>query len=178
MKAILTLAVCCLSLLTFAQTVPQALRIQVSYDKGGQHLEQAVETIVAVNTVGKASTVAYQAGRSITLLPGFQASQGSLFTADIKPVASRGNELSLQLKAYPNPFDESTMIDYYLPAEGKVTIVIIDAQGKIINQLIKDENQSAGKHQIEWNATALKAGMYVPIIEHNQKKVVGRLVKK
>ncbi|SOD95064.1 T9SS type A sorting domain-containing protein [Spirosoma fluviale] len=154
------------------------MRVLVSYDKGGQHLEQAVETIVAANTVGKTSTVAYQAGRSITLLPGFQASQGSLFTADIKPVTSGGNELSLQLKAYPNPFDESTMIDYYLPADGKVTIVITDAQGKVISQLMKDENQAAGKHQIEWNSTALKAGMYIPVIEHNQKKAVGRLVKK
>lgn len=178
MKLILTLAGCCLSLLTLAQTVPQSIRIQLSYEKGGQHLEQAVETIEAVNVIGKTSAVAYQAGHAITLLPGFQARQGSLFTADIKPVVNAAAEFALQLKAYPNPFDQSTMIDYYLPTDGKVTITVLDAQGKIVNQLTKDEHQLAGKHQIEWKPTSINAGIYMPVIESNQKRIIGRLIKK
>ncbi|AUD05067.1 hypothetical protein CWM47_26420 [Spirosoma pollinicola] len=177
MRLLLTLTGCCLSLLTFAQTTPQSLRIQLNYEKSGQYLEQAVETIEAVNTVGTTSTVAYQAGRSITMLPGFNAKSGSLFTADIKPVVSKTSEVSLQLKAYPNPFQQSTTIDYYLPADGSVTLLITDAQGKVISQLIQNESQSAGKHQIEWQPTAANAGVYIPIIESNKQKAVGRLVK-
>jgi hypothetical protein len=178
MRFILTLVGCCLSLLSIAQTTPQSLRIHLSYENAGQHLEQAIETIEAVNTVGKTSTVTYEAGRSITLKPGFRVGQGGIFTAEIKPIVNKQSEVSLQVRAYPNPFEQSTIIDYYLPANGNVTIFITDAQGKVISQLLKDENQSAGNHQVEWRPTSANAGIYIPIVEVNQQKAVGRIVKK
>ena len=178
MRFLLTLIGCCLSLLTLAQKIPQSVRIQISYEKAGQHLEQAVETIEAVNTIGTRSAVTYQAGQSISLLPGFEAKNGSVFAADIKPVNNASMEVSLQLKAYPNPFEQSTMIDYYLPADGKVNLWITDAQGKVVGQLVKDENQSAGMHKAEWKPNALNAGVYIPIIESNNQKAVSRLIKK
>ncbi len=177
MKTILTLTGVCLSLVCLAQSPQKKLRIQISYEKAGQYLEQAVETIEAVNKVSSGTTVDYKAGQSITLMPGFEAKTGSLFTAEVKPVGGE-NEISLQLKAFPNPFDQSTMIDYYLPADGKVNLWITDSQGKIVGQLVTDENQSAGKHQIEWKADAVNAGVYMPIVEANQQKAVGRIVKK
>ncbi|QHW00492.1 T9SS type A sorting domain-containing protein [Spirosoma endbachense] len=177
MKLLTILAGCCLALNSQAQSPPKNLRIQLSYEKAGQYLQQAVETIEASNTIGLASTVDYKAGRSITLMAGFEAKSGSTFTANIQPVTSEG-EISLQLKAYPNPFEHSTRIDYYLPADGVVNLWVIDAQGKIVGQLIQGENQSAGKHQVEWKPSALDAGIYIPIIEANQQKVTTRIVKK
>ena len=55
---------------------------------------------------------------------------------------------------------------------------IIDAQGKVVGQLVKEENQSAGRHQIEWKPQNLDAGVYIPIIEANQQKATSRLIKK
>ncbi|QDK83081.1 T9SS type A sorting domain-containing protein [Spirosoma sp. KCTC 42546] len=177
MRLLLTFMGFCMAAFVSAQTPPKSLRIQISYEKSGQFLEQAVEMIEAVNLVSARSTVSFQAGQSIKLLPGFQAQVGSVFTADIKPVAT-GGELALQLKAFPNPFAQSTMIDYYLPADGKVNLWITDSQGKIVGQLVRDENQPAGQHRIEWKPDSLNDGVYIPVIESNQQRAVIRIVKK
>jgi hypothetical protein len=160
-----------------AQAPKENLRILISYQGSGQYLEQALETIEAINTVGTGTTVDYNAGQSVALLPGFEAKAGSVFTAEIKPVKSN-NELSLQLRAFPNPFEKSIAIDYYLPADGKVNVWITDAQGKIVGQLVDNQIQSAGQHTIEWNPDSLKAGVYMPVVEANQQKAVSRIVKK
>ena len=177
MKLILILAGCCLSLCSLAQAPKQSLRIQISYQRPGQYLEQAVETIEAVNTVGGSATVEYRAGRSVTLQPGFEAKAGSTFTATIKPVDATG-ERPLQLAAFPNPFEQTTTIEYYLPAEGSVNLWVTDAQGKVVGQLVTGENQPAGRHRIDWKAGAAASGVYIPVVEANQQKAVSRLVKK
>ena len=161
----------------FAQSPKQRLRIQINYLGSGQYLEQAVETIEATNIVNTSTTVNYNAGQSVILLPGFEAKLGSIFTADIKPVTG-GGEFSLQLKAFPNPFEQSTTIDYYLPTAGRVNLWITDSQGKTVGQLVADENQSAGQHRIEWKPDSVGTGVYVPIVESNQQKAVSRIVKK
>ena len=177
MRLILILAGCCLSLFSLAQAPKQSLRIQISYQTPGQYLEQAIETIEAVNTVGGAATVEYRAGRSVTLQPGFETKAGSTFTATIKPVDATG-ERPLQLAAFPNPFEQTTTIEYYLPADGTVNLWITDAQGKVAGQLVTGESQPAGRHRIDWKAVAVAPGVYIPVVEVNQQKAVSRLVKK
>jgi hypothetical protein len=166
-----------LSGMAYAQVPGKALRIQITYQNPGQYLEQAVETIEALNVVGKAATVEYRAGQAITLQPGFEAKPGSTFTAAIKPVNATG-ERPLQLAAFPNPFEQTTTIEYYLPAEGTVNLWIMDTQGKIVGQIVQSEKQAAGRHQIEWKAGTQTPGVYMPVVEANQQKAVGRLVKK
>jgi Secretion system C-terminal sorting domain len=177
MRLILSFLSCCLSVYSLAQVPEQALRIQISYQKPGQYLEQAIETIEAVNVVSKATTVEYRAGRSVMLRPGFEAKSGSTFTANIKPVDGTG-ERPLQLTAFPNPFEQSTTIEYYLPASGTVNLSVTDAQGKIVGYLVQGENQPAGRHQINWKPGSLSSGVYMPVIESNQQKAVSRLIKK
>ncbi len=184
MKRIYTLIAGCLLTTTVALAqAPQTLRIQISYQGAGQHLEQAVETIEAVNVVHASATVDYQAGRSVTLLPGFEARNGSTFAAFIKPVSNApssvaGSEFPLRLSAYPNPFERTTTIEYDLPAGGSVNLWIIDAQGKIVGQLVQDEVQEAGRHRLEWTPESVGPGVYMPVIESNQKRAASRLVKK
>lgn len=182
MRILLTLAGCCMAVVSMAQA-PQNLRIKLSYDGAGTHLEQAVETIEAVNVITASSTVDYQAGQSVTLLPGFEARRGSTFAAFIKPVSNApssvaGSEFPLRLSAYPNPFEQSTTIEYDLPADGKVNLFITDTQGKVVGQLVQDETQTAGRHRMEWTPAAVGPGVYIPVVESNQKRVASRLVKK
>ena len=165
-----------------AQTPKQHLRIQITYERAGQSLEQAVETIEAVNIINATTTVEYQAGQSVTLLPGFEARNGSAFTATIKPITGSTtvakSEVPLKLTAFPNPFDQATTIEYSLPADGKVNLWVTDAQGKIVGQLVQDEHQTAGKHQIEWKPQSIVSGVYMPIVEANQQRAASRLIKK
>lgn len=177
MRLILLAIGCCLSFVSTAQSIQNRLTIKISYEKAGHYSERAIETIEASNLLIKNTDVEYRAGRSITMVPGFQAQHGSTFVAYIAPVVQNG-EPTLQLAAFPNPFELSTTINYYLPADGKVNLWIIDPQGKVVAQLLRDESQSAGSHRLEWKPEAISSGMYIPIVEVNQQRVSSRLVKK
>ncbi|GAB3506053.1 hypothetical protein GCM10027341_38600 [Spirosoma knui] len=160
-----------------AQKAERSVRLHTNYNDATYRLEQAVETIEAVNTVEKIAAVDYRAGQSVTLLPGFQAKAGSRFVASIKPMNATA-ELSMRLLAYPNPFEQFTTIEYYLPADSKVNLWIADAQGKIIKQIITNVELKAGKHQVNWQPDVAAPGVYVPVIEANDQKVSGRIVRK
>ena len=60
---------------------------------------------------------------------------------------------------YPNPFNPSTTIEYYLPNNTEISIAIYDLQGRQIASLINDV-VSAGNHSIVWNANNYSSGIY------------------
>ena len=60
---------------------------------------------------------------------------------------------------YPNPFNPSTVISYQLPVNSNVTLKVCDVLGNEITTLV-DEEQSAGKYEIEFNASILPSGVY------------------
>jgi hypothetical protein len=60
---------------------------------------------------------------------------------------------------YPNPFNASTTIQYALPEPSDITVEIYDILGRKIETLIHGE-QSAGYHQIIWNADDQSSGTY------------------
>ncbi len=168
---------CYLTLTASAQTVNRRVRIQLDYEKSGQYLQEAVDAVEAVNKVGKAIALEYRAGKTVVLLPGFEAKTGSVFVANVRPVSANA-EKGLQLTAFPNPFEQITTISYYLPANGKVNLWIVDTQGKLIHRLIDDQEQTAGEHEINWDAGSASSGIYLPIVESNKQRVSGRIVKK
>lgn len=179
MRYSLTLIACCMVLISAGQSVPQSLRIQINYEKEGQYVQQAVATIEAVNTVSASAVVEYRAGRSVTMLPGFEARMGSTFTAAIKAAdIGKEGDAKLIVAAFPNPFDQSTTIYYFLPADGKVNLWITDGQGKVVAQLIQGEQQTAGNHRVDWNPKSISAGVYMPLVEANGQKASNRLIKK
>lgn len=51
---------------------------------------------------------------------------------------------------FPNPFNPSTSINYYVPELSKVTLTVYDALGKEINTLV-NTNQLPGNYSINWN---------------------------
>jgi hypothetical protein len=61
--------------------------------------------------------------------------------------------------AYPNPFNPSSTINYGLMNDGHVEIMIYDATGRLVDELV-NQNQTAGYHSITWNASNQASGMY------------------
>jgi len=53
---------------------------------------------------------------------------------------------------YPNPFNPSTVIDYSLPAQSRVKIIIYNLIGQEIKTIV-DAEQAAGDYSITWNGT-------------------------
>ena len=60
---------------------------------------------------------------------------------------------------YPNPFNPSTVIEYKMPQESFVTLRVYDMMGREIAVLVEGK-QSAGTHQVEWNAGSAPSGVY------------------
>jgi len=69
----------------------------------------------------------------------------------------------------PNPFNENTTISYEVKSAGNVSLKIYDALGKEVVVLFSGHS-SAGKHNIQWNATdktgsRVENGVYIYQIE-------------
>ena len=75
---------------------------------------------------------------------------------DDQPQIVKGFSLS---QNYPNPFNPSTTISWQSPVNGHQTLKVYNVTGQLVATLV-DENKSAGKHQIDFNATLLASGIY------------------
>ncbi len=65
---------------------------------------------------------------------------------------------------YPNPFNARTAIEYALPFDSHVRIVIYNLLGQSIETLV-DQDQAAGYHQVLWDAADAPTGVYFYRIE-------------
>ena len=61
---------------------------------------------------------------------------------------------------YPNPFNPSTVISWQLAVGNFVQLSIYDLSGREVTLLV-NRKQSAGSHQIEFDASALASGIYM-----------------
>jgi hypothetical protein len=60
---------------------------------------------------------------------------------------------------YPNPFKKLTTIKFSLPYETKVTIVITNSYGRVVDKLISSAH-NAGSYELEFIGDGLPGGTY------------------
>jgi hypothetical protein len=60
---------------------------------------------------------------------------------------------------YPNPFNSTTRIKYYLNSSASVEIIVYDVLGHKVSQLIS-ARQTEGNHQVTWNPVNVTSGIY------------------
>jgi hypothetical protein len=61
---------------------------------------------------------------------------------------------------YPNPFNPSTTIAFELQRSAEVTLEVYNLTGQKVSTLIKNEQRSAGLHEIDFDARHLPSGIY------------------
>jgi len=66
---------------------------------------------------------------------------------------------------YPNPFNPVTKINYDLPKDSKVKIVIYDILGREVKRLVNSELKTAGSYIVDFNASNYASGVYFYRIE-------------
>ena len=59
----------------------------------------------------------------------------------------------------PNPFNKLTTIQFSLPYQAKVTIVITNSYGKVVDKLISNSYEP-GDYKLEFSADELPKGTY------------------
>jgi len=67
--------------------------------------------------------------------------------------------LTTNLNAYPNPFNTSTCINYYLPSRSNCKIEIFNLMGQRVD-VLRNSKHPAGQHSLMWDATGYSTGVY------------------
>jgi flagellar hook assembly protein FlgD len=67
--------------------------------------------------------------------------------------------------AYPNPFNASTVLRYYIPDNDPVRLIIYNSLGREVVRLL-DQHGSAGYHELVWQGKStsgrnLPSGLYL-----------------
>lgn len=65
---------------------------------------------------------------------------------------------------YPNPFNPSTMIEFKLKVDSKVSLKVFDVLGQEVANLV-NANLAAGSHRVDFNASSLNTGVYLYRLE-------------
>lgn len=69
---------------------------------------------------------------------------------------------------YPNPFNPSTNINFYLPEERAVRVGIYNIVGQQVALLLDDTVQQ-GEHSIQWDASDKPSGIYIVQLESGNR---------
>ncbi|NUN08237.1 MAG: T9SS type A sorting domain-containing protein [Ignavibacteriaceae bacterium] len=84
------------------------------------------------------------------------------------------------LQNFPNPFNPSTIIQFNLPAAGKVQVKIFDLNGSMIRELFKGEKQ-AGNYSYQWDGKDLRgvtiaSGVYLCLVQFNNSFLSKKMI--
>nr|MBA3705178.1 T9SS type A sorting domain-containing protein [Bacteroidota bacterium] len=82
---------------------------------------------------------------------------------------------SSPLLIYPNPANESAIINYLLAINSEVKIAVYDILGKEIMQVV-NEKQTEGGHQLKINTANLQNGIYFVRMSINGRQQTQKLI--
>jgi len=80
-----------------------------------------------------------------------------------------------RLRVYPNPFKDKLFIDYNLLNKSKVTLSVIDTNGKLVDELVNEEQQS-GKYTKTWDSVSRHEGVYILKLQVDNAQKILRIV--
>ncbi len=75
----------------------------------------------------------------------------------------------------PNPFQDKTIIEYFIPAPHKVELTIFDSMGKLVSKLI-DSEVEAGNHRLIWSVEDIPNGIYYYTLKLGDQQATRRLI--
>lgn len=96
-----------------------------------------------------------------SITPGLMMS--STFTINVINPLTMGiteENAIIGLENYPNPFSNSTTINYAIRKDANVAISIVDLLGNTVAEL-ENGNKSSGEYSTTWNAEGVAEGMYL-----------------
>jgi photosystem II stability/assembly factor-like uncharacterized protein len=86
-----------------------------------------------------------------------------------------GTKDGLLIRNYPNPFQSTTTIKYYVKEQGFVSLKIFDIMGTEVATLV-NEQKPVGDYSIEWNAAGLANDIYFCKLVNGRSNVVKKML--
>jgi len=83
---------------------------------------------------------------------------------------------AVQVFNYPNPFNEKTIIRYYLPRNSAVQLTITNVQGVVLEEIINENKQTRGIYNFDFNAARLTSGVYLYQLVINDETFSGKMI--
>ncbi len=95
--------------------------------------------------------------------------------SDFDTSNSSSKESYFNISNFPNPFNPTTTITYVLPQATSVSIDVYDRLGRQVTTLV-DQNQDAGEHSVDFNASEFPSGIYFYRIKTPEKTEVKKML--
>lgn len=126
------------------------------------------------------STNQFTSGQVTDVLHGWATGQDGIVVATVNGGTMVGvNEYKpstgISISNKPNPFTGSTKISYSVIENSKVEINIFDIYGKKITNLV-NEQMPIGTYNLNWDASALSAGVYFCTMKSGDKSVTQKMI--
>ncbi len=160
----------------------------VSTDAGMSFTEENIstssfdpESIMLGNYIGDYTTIV-KSGENV--VPVWTDGRGAGFDlfAGIIPETVTGVEDDSVIPAdftvaqnYPNPFNPTTSISYSIPSDGFVSVRVYDMLGRLTAKLV-DGEQTAGSHNVTFDATSLSSGAYFYTVYHAGNTITKKML--
>jgi len=171
---------------TASQTNNAGFRVLRSTD--GETYEAVSELIAGAGTTDQLMDYMFED----TSLPAAEIVYYVLEQIDLDGTINRSNPIEVLLGArftlptefasavYPNPFNPRTTISYDLPASTDVSIIIYDAIGQEIRQLVS-RHYTAGRYSVQWDAKdfmgrSVGSGVYIAKIKAGPNTAIQKML--
>lgn len=137
----------------FEVTEEKAFGIQLEFESGSNFKESTFESGIALVS---------------------EIQNKEAFT-DFDTSNSSSKESYFNISNFPNPFNPATTITYVLPQATFVSIDVYDRLGRQVTTLV-DQNQDAGEHSVDFNASEYPSGIYFYRIKTPEKTEVKKML--
>jgi hypothetical protein len=77
---------------------------------------------------------------------------------------------------YPNPFNPTTTIQFGLPVQAQVNLIIYDILGREVVRLVDNQTMNAGTYKYSFNASKLASGTYIYRLQADKKVEVKKML--
>jgi len=99
---------------------------------------------------------------------------GSYYPLGINQISTIVKEFSLG-QNYPNPFNPSTKINFSIPKNGYVSLIVYDIFGKEVESLA-NESLTAGEYEVDFNANERASGIYFYVLKTGSYMSVKKMI--
>jgi hypothetical protein len=82
---------------------------------------------------------------------------------------------SIELTAYPNPFNPSATLSFSLAKESRVRLIVYDMNGREV-RVLTDGVAAAGENAVQFNGSDLPSGLYFARLQTGEQTITRKLL--